>query len=286
VRLGEAVIWHVIIDGAQYGPLSRDQVLEYLHNGQLIGDDLIWRPGFRDWMPVSEVADFWQPPKTGSLPPSLPAPTELAERDDTQIVTVGADRKWSLWGAVNIGLLMSALVLLVQIGNGKGFELASYAQTASFETIFYMTGRVIAAPLIFVIVAMIVNRFRRRLPVSDASAVKGATVFALLFVGIGVLLAIYGQWFFSSTERISGATRDSTLNSMQLVCVRRHMSLRQGQNPSDEQISKYCQCVSIYMADNTTYKGLARDSNAPDVRESLKQQAETAGRECRTSMGL
>jgi len=28
------------------------------------------------------------------------------------------------------------------------------------------------------------------------------------------------------------------------------------------------------MADNTTYKGLTRDSNAPDVQAYLKQQAE------------
>ena len=47
--LGEEVIWHVIIDGEQHGPLSRDQILEYLHDGQLVGSDLIWRPGFRDW---------------------------------------------------------------------------------------------------------------------------------------------------------------------------------------------------------------------------------------------
>jgi uncharacterized integral membrane protein len=281
--LGKAVIWYVIIDGEQHGPLSRDQVLEYLHNGQLVGHDLIWRAGFRDWMQVSEVADFWQPPKRGSPPPPiLPASTARAERDDTQIAAVVAERKWSLWGAANVGLIVSALVLLLQIGNGKGFELANYAQAANFETILYLTGRLIAAPLIFVIVAMIVNIFKWRLPASDARAIQGATVFALLFVGIGVLLALHGQWFFSSTERISGATRDYAMKTMHPVCVQRQMSLRQGQNPSDEQISKFCQCFSSHMADNTTYKGLTRDSNAPDVQAYLKQQAETAGQECRT----
>ena len=53
-------------------------------------------------------------------------------------------------------------------------------------------------------------------------------------------------------------------------------------NRSDEQISQFCQCFSIKMADNTTYKELTRDANAPDVQAHLKQQAEAAGRECRT----
>ncbi len=280
------MIWHVIIDGEQRGPLSRAQVLEYLHDGQLVRNDQIWRPGFSDWKSIGELAEFWQPPKRGSSPPPLPPPisTELAERDDTQTAAVVADRKWSLWGAANIGLVLSVLVLLIQIANGQGFELANYAMSANAETVLYLAGRLIAAPLIFVIVAMIVNAFRR-LPKSDASAIKGATVFAMSFVGIGVLLALYGQWFFSSTEPISGATRDFTMKTMQPACDKRQMSLRQGQNPSDEQISKYCQCFSIKMADNTTYKGLTRDADAPDVRAYLKQQAEAAGRECRTWVG-
>jgi hypothetical protein len=73
---------------------------------------------------------------------------------------------------------------------------------------------------------------------------------------------------------------------MQPGCVQRQASLRQGAKPSDEQITKYCQCFSIAMADNTTYKELTRDANAPDVQAYLKQQAEAAGRECRTWMGL
>jgi hypothetical protein len=52
------------------------------------------------------------------------------------------------------------------------------------------------------------------------------------------------------------------------------MSLKQG--ASDEQISKYCRCVAIQLADNKTYNRLASDSTAPDQREYLKQQAEAA----------
>jgi hypothetical protein len=176
------------------------------------------------------------------------------------------------------------LPLALQIANGRGFELASLAQTASVATIVQLTSQVLAAPLLFVIIASVRNVFKRRLPKSDASAMEGAVLFVFLFAGIGGSLALYGQWFFSSTERITGATRDFAISTMQPTCVRRQNSLRQGAAPSDEQIAKYCTCVGIQMADGMTYKRLASDSNAPDVLEYLKQQAETAGAACRTWM--
>ncbi len=280
---GEDAIWHVVMDGEQYGPLSRPQVLEYLHDERLLGSDLIWRPGFSEWKSISEVADLWQPPKRGSLrPPPIPAPAEQPERSDNQINATTTNTKWSIWKAANAGLLVSVLPLSLQIANGRGFELASLAQTASAATILQLAGQVLGAPLLFVIIALVRNTFRWRLPKSGARAIEGAIVFSLLLLGIGVSLALYGQWFFSSTERITGATRDFAISTMQPTCVRRQNSLRQGSAPSDEQIAKYCTCVGIQVADGMTYKRLASDSNAPDVLEYLKQQAEAAGQACRT----
>jgi hypothetical protein len=70
-------------------------------------------------------------------------------------------------------------------------------------------------------------------------------VFSLLLLGIGLSLALYGKWFFGSNELISGGTREYVMSKTQPVCVQRQMSLKQGANPSDDQISKYCTCVSI-----------------------------------------
>jgi hypothetical protein len=64
------------------------------------------------------------------------------------------------------------------------------------------------------------------------------------------------------------------------------MSLRQGANPSENQISKYCNCIGDQIANKMTYKQVASGTTAPDVREYFKQQAEVAGLTCRTSMGL
>jgi hypothetical protein len=287
---GKVVIWHVIVDGEQRGPLSHDQVCEYLHDGQLVGSDLIWRPGFSDWKLVSDVAELWQPPKRGSLPPPVPAPTDISRNvDNNEAVAtplIAIPKKWSIWKAANAGLLVSLLPLVLQIASGRGFEIASLVQTASIATIAQLAGQILGMSLLFVIIASVVNVFKWQLPKSDARAIEGAIVFSLLLVGIGVSLALYEKWFFSSTERISGATRDYVMSTMQPVCVQRQISLRKGEIPSDRQISEYCQCVSIKMADITTYKGLTRDSNAPDVQEYLKKQAEAAGQTCRAWMGL
>lgn len=278
---GEDLIWHVVIAGEQQGPLSRTQILDYLHDERLVGSDLIWRPGFSDWKSISSVADFWQPPKRGSLRPSpQPTPAEPPELDSDPINAVATGRKWSIWKAANAGLLVSLLPLTLQIVSGRGVELASYAQTASAEAVLFLAGQILAGPLLFVIIALVRNAFQWHLPKSDASAIQGAIIFCLLLLGIAVSLALYGQWFFSSADRITGATRDWAMSKMESSCVQRQNSLKQGANPSDDQISKYCRCLSIKLADNTTYKRLTSDSNSPDVREYLKQQAEAAGQAC------
>jgi len=277
----EDAIWHVVIGSEQQGPLSRAQVLAAIHDQRASGGDLIWRPGFSDWKPISEVDDFWQPPKRASQPPPAPTPAERTEHDSDQFSAVPGKRKWSLWRAANVGLVVSVLPLALQIANGKGVEIASQAQALGVENIAYLGGQVLAGPLLFVLIAIIRNAFRRRLPSSGASVIEGSVLFAFLLICIGGALALYGQWFFNSGERISGATRNWMMGNIQSSCIRRQASLKQGAPLGDDQISKYCNCVSIQIADNTTYKRLVSDQTAPDVREYLKQQAEAAGQSCR-----
>lgn len=283
---GDEAIWHVTIDDQQHGPMSRAQVLKYLHDGQVVGSDLIWRPGFSDWKLVSDLEEFWHPPRRGR-PPPLPAPTQQPQPDDSdQTAAVSASsskRKVSLWNAANAGLVLSVLVLLLQIANGRGFELASYAQTASTSTIAYLAGQILGVPLIFTVLAGITNIFKWQSPSSEAPAKKGATIFACMLAGVVVSLALYGHWFFGTTETISGATRDDYMSKMQSGCIQKQKSLNQGL--TDELISKYCWCLSEQMAANTTYKQLASDANAPDVQDYLRRQAEAAGQTCQGRLG-
>jgi hypothetical protein len=38
---GQEAIWHVIIENEQQGPLTKGQILEYLKEGLLAGNDLL-----------------------------------------------------------------------------------------------------------------------------------------------------------------------------------------------------------------------------------------------------
>ena len=141
---GEEVVWHVAVDGAQRGPLTKSEVLELLRSGKLTGSDLVWGPGFSDWIAVGETSEFSQPPRTAPTlrvdprpQPSAPLAEDLDRADEPSVGT-----RWSLWRSASIGLLVSALLLLVQIGNGRGFELANHAHTRSAGTIGALLGQV------------------------------------------------------------------------------------------------------------------------------------------------
>jgi uncharacterized integral membrane protein len=227
-----------------------------------------WRPGFPDWKSVSEISDFWLPPnRTAQAQPR--AAVEAKEAS-----TPSAGRKWSLWKGANVGLVFGAFLLLLQIANGRGFELAGHAHTANVANIAYIFGEVIFGPLFFVSIAAVRNLIYWRQPKSNVSAATGAVIFGTLFVSIFAAIMLYGEVFFQSTEKISGELRKRLIADTHDACVRKQRSLNQ--NVTDAQIEKYCACISTWLADYTTY----RDAGGATLDE-LKQRAELAGNACR-----
>jgi hypothetical protein len=280
---GQEAIWHVAIGDKERGPLTRDEVLEYVRDGMLAGSDFIWRPGLPDWKAVSEISDFWQPPRRmpaaasgQSLAPDQLASAHVHDRDRTDVQPPG--RKWSVWKSANIGILISALTLLLQIGVGRGFELANDAHTASAVTIGGLVGQVLLAPLIFAVIAVVRNLLKTRQPKSRASAVQGALTFVALLVLILGALMVYGAVFFSSTETVSGQTRETLVAGAVRSCVQKQLSV--SQNLTESQIYKYCGCISEKMADSTTYQQLGTEPDASALAV-LRQKAEAAGQACR-----
>lgn len=279
----QEAIWHVMIGGTERGPLTREEVLEYVREGMLAGSDFIWRPGLPDWKAVSEISDFWQPPRR--MPAAAPVQSHAPDQSAAEHVHDGdrtdlppAGRKWSVWKSANIGLLISGLTLLLQIGVGRGFELANDAHTASAATISGLVGQVLAAPLIFVVVAAVRNLLKRRQPKSRASAVRGALAFAALLALILGALMVYGEVFFSSTETISGQARATLIVGAVRSCVQKQLSV--SQKSTESQIYKYCGCISEKMADGTTYQQLGTEPDASALA-ILRQKAEAAGSACR-----
>lgn len=278
---GEAV-WHIIVGEKQEGPLTPAQILEYLAGGRLSGSDLIWRSGLTDWKQVSELDEFQQPPKQAL--PREPArsrtpgrsPVEVRYQPDRDEPSAGG--KWSLWKSANIGLLFSALTLVIQIALGRGFALANNAHSANAETISILAGQILAAPLIFVFIAFLRNLLNRRQPKSKASVALGAVTFVALFLCLSGALFLYGEVFFSRNEIISGEARSTFIADASYPCIQKQHSL--DQNATEAQIDKYCACVSEKIANTTTYKQLGTEADAAALAE-LKRRIEAAGNACR-----
>jgi hypothetical protein len=267
----ENAIWHVLTEGAQQGPLTKFQVFELLRGGRLSGEDLIWCPGVPYWKAVSDVDEFWRPPQAPGTKASVQPPplTELGKSET---------HKLSLWKSASIGLLISALTLAIQVANGRGFELANYAHSRNAETMSALVGQTLAAPLIFVLIALAVNS--RRKSQSSVSAFAWATAFAALLVGVFGALFVYGEVFFASDDAIAGEARKSFAANFGSSCARKQRSISQA--ATEGQIQTYCTCVSGKVADATTYRQLGTEPDARALAD-LKQKVEAAGVSCRSS---
>jgi GYF domain 2 len=287
-------IWHVIIGGERRGPLTEDQVLAFLGDGTLAAGDFVWCPDFPDWKRAGEIGD--NRPLENVPAQAAAAPIDAAV-DDQDIAAhdaehdhagpIGephstpaslADTAWSLWTAANVGLLVSALTLLLQIGRGDGFELASYAHSASAANVSGLIGQMLGAPLILVLITVARNLLKHGRPESGANAARHALAFVVLLACMLGGLRAYGETVFASTEIISGEARKSFLVEAYGACLRKQHA--GGQNVSDPQIDKYCMCTSQKMAASTTYQQLGSEPDANALVE-LKQKVEAVSDACR-----
>lgn len=205
-----------------------------------------------------------------------PGPPSLENALTIEALSAGA--AWSLWTSANIGLLVSALALLLQIGRGQGFELANYAHAASPAAISALIGQILSVPLLFVLIALVRNLLKQGRPKPRANPIRHALAFlALLLCMLGGLGA-YGETVFASTEIISGEARKSFIAEAYGACLRKQHA--GGQNVSDPQVDKYCICISQKMAASTTYQQFGSEPDANALAE-LRQKVEAVSDACR-----
>ncbi len=79
--------WHLARDGRQYGPLSETEMRAFVDLGHLRPTDLIWRMGFPDWRPASEVFAAPTAPQevlSKAVAPAQPTPAEQPARHPDQ----------------------------------------------------------------------------------------------------------------------------------------------------------------------------------------------------------
>jgi predicted Zn finger-like uncharacterized protein len=51
-------IWHVVVNGEQFGPYVPVQIGELLATGQIDWEAFVWREGFDNWMPAADVPEL------------------------------------------------------------------------------------------------------------------------------------------------------------------------------------------------------------------------------------
>ena len=77
--------------------------------------------------------------------------------------------------------------------------------------------------------------------------------FAILFA-VAASLKIYGEFYFSRDEIISGKARADMVNSFMSGCIRSQRMRPENSGFTDTQLNSYCNCISRSVASTLTYK--------------------------------
>ena len=70
----DPAVWHVAIDGAARGPVTRATLSAWLDGGEISADSLVWRAGQLEWAPLKTVA-----PLAALIAPETPPPLPSAD---------------------------------------------------------------------------------------------------------------------------------------------------------------------------------------------------------------
>ncbi len=70
---GEEGVWHIVVEQEQVGPLTVAEVQARFAAGEIDGESYIWREGFADWLPLSQVPDFAHLVASGSTTTAQPS---------------------------------------------------------------------------------------------------------------------------------------------------------------------------------------------------------------------
>ena len=85
---GDDAVWHVVINQEQVGPMTAAEVQQRFAGGELDAESYIWREGFADWLPISQVDTFAAYVQSGST---------------TTAASPGSDAVASMFGGGGLG---------------------------------------------------------------------------------------------------------------------------------------------------------------------------------------
>lgn len=79
-----ATEWHYTIEGRQFGPVTPRELKQLVDGGDIGGEDLVWKEGMADWVPVSQVRGLAaQPVPAATAAP--PANTSASDSDEPRL---------------------------------------------------------------------------------------------------------------------------------------------------------------------------------------------------------
>ncbi|MDB6064447.1 MAG: hypothetical protein JWR26_655 [Pedosphaera sp.] len=136
-------------DLKEYGPVSADELREWIAQGRANGQTAVKLEGTTDWKPLSSFPEFTAnlaSSPSAAIPPTLPSPadysslpSDIAERDYDLDIGGCISRSWSLltnnFGRIFLG---TAIFLLVQFGIGLLGAIPFIGALFSLASLFIM----------------------------------------------------------------------------------------------------------------------------------------------------
>ena len=83
--------WYVAINGQQQGPFPQNHIQQMLAGGVYNQDTLVWREGFQNWLPVSQVPELNQSP---GLSPQYPPNSSGLQAHEIDFEVFGAEMQF------------------------------------------------------------------------------------------------------------------------------------------------------------------------------------------------
>jgi uncharacterized protein (TIGR00266 family) len=119
-------IWYVAINGQQQGPFPLGHIQQSLLNGIFTQETLVWRNGFQNWLPISQVPELNQPADMVAQSPPRMSGLQAHEIDfqifgtEMQFVEIELDPNESAVAEAGAMMYMSDSVLLETVfGDGS-----------------------------------------------------------------------------------------------------------------------------------------------------------------------
>jgi len=85
--------WHLLNNGEKYGPYSEDDLVQFVREGRVVRESLLWTEGMDGWVAASTIDGLFPPvPTAVALPRAIPRPVaagNVAARSPQRTTTAG-----------------------------------------------------------------------------------------------------------------------------------------------------------------------------------------------------